>query len=74
MKFHSIKRFWITDFGYPDISFGIHFCTDKRIDIHFLKYMISFGRVPIYEENGKLIAVGNSYHNGRSKRIRAGVP
>jgi hypothetical protein len=36
--------------------------------------MISFGRVPIYEEKGKLFAASNSYHTGRSKRLRAGVP
>ncbi len=74
MKFSKIKRFWITNFGMPDISFGIHICMDKRIDIHFLWYMISFGRVPIYEEKGKLFAASNSYHTGRSKRLRAGVP
>ena len=74
MKFNSIKRFWFTDFGYPDISFGVHICMDARIDIHFLWWMFSFGKIPIYEERGNLFAASNSYHTGKSKRLRAGTP
>jgi hypothetical protein len=74
MKFHQTKRFWITDFGYPDISFGIHICMEGRIDIHFLKWMISIGNVPIYSHKDKLFAVSNSYHKDKSKPLRAGTP
>jgi hypothetical protein len=74
MKFIKISKFWITDFSWPDISFGIHICMDGRIDIHFLKWMISIGNVPIYEDKkGCLFAVANSYHSGKSKRMRAGT-
>jgi len=74
LKFYALKRFWVTNFKLPDLSFGIHICMDKRVDIHFLTYMISFGNVPIYNDNGTLIAVSNSYHTGKSKKLRAGVP
>jgi hypothetical protein len=74
MKYIQTKRFWITDFGYPDISFGIHICMDKRIDVHFWTWMISIGNVPIYETNKKLIAVSNSYHKTKKSPVRAGIP
>lgn len=74
MKFDKIRYIWITDFGGPDFSFGIHVCMDFRIDIHILKWMISIGRVPIYKEGDTLFAVSNSFHNRKSKRVRAGVP
>lgn len=74
MKFDSIKNIWVTNFGLPDISFGIHICMDKRIDIHFLWWMFSFGKIPIYKDDETFIAVSNSFHNKRSKRLRAGTP
>ena len=74
MKFQKTAKFWITDFGYPDISFGIHICMDKRIDIHFWTWMISIGNVPIYETNKGLIAVSNSYHKTKKGPVRACIP
>ena len=70
LKFQYFRKFWITDFGWPDISFGIHFCFDGRIDIHILQWMISVGKVPIYQNKDKLIAVSNSFHNKTSTNIR----
>lgn len=71
MKFHHIARFWITDFRWPDVSFGIHLCLDGRIDFHFLKWMVSIGRIPVYSNpKGDLYAVSNSFHNKTSKSVR----
>jgi len=69
-KFIKIAHIWVTHFGYPDISLGLHLCFRGRIDIHFLFWMISIGVVPIYEVNGKIIAVSNSFHSNKSKLIR----
>lgn len=74
MKYIKTAKFWITDFGYPDMSFGIHICMKGRLDIHFLKWMISIGNVPIYQMGGKNIAVSNSYHKTKKLPMRAGVP
>jgi hypothetical protein len=76
MKYIKTVKFWITNFGYPDVSFGVHICMDKRIDIHFWIWMISIGNVPVYETNkpGELIAVSNSYHKTNKLPLRAGVP
>ncbi len=74
MKFKKIARLWITDYGSPDISFGIHICMDKRIDIHFWTWMISIGNVPIYETKGEEFAASNSYHKTKKGALRAGVP
>ncbi len=71
--------------GWPDISFGVHICMKGRVDIHFLKWILSIGVVPIYEfhyfKEGRIYAASNSYHaameksKGNSNRnFRAGVP
>lgn len=74
MKFSRIKYFHITDFGYPDISFGIHICLKGRIDIHILKYMISIGNVPMYADKKGEFAVSNSYHSTKIGSLRSGIP
>lgn len=81
MEFYKIKIFWVTNFGLPDLSFGVHICVRGRLDIHAFIWMISIGNVPIYKNrNGKLFAASNSYHsdmvkNGKTKNVfRAGVP
>ncbi len=75
MKYSRMVWFWVTDFGWPDVSFGIHICLHGRVDIHFLKWMFSFGEVPIYKDSlGVEIAVANSYHFTQKGRLRAGVP
>ena len=75
MNFHSMECFWVTNFGLPDISLGIHVCMAGRIDLHIGWYMISIGKVPIYKDrNGKLIAVANSYHKTKRMPIRASNP
>lgn len=72
MKFIGFRPFWVTFFASPDVSFGLHFCLAGRIDIHILWWMISIGRVPIYEwgRDGARIAVGNSFHANHSKPLR----
>lgn len=71
MKFVQISFLWITFFGVPDMSLGLHFCFAPRIDIHFLFWMLSIGYVPLYRmPNSKLIAVSNSYHNKKSLYVR----
>jgi hypothetical protein len=47
---------------------------EGRIDIHFLKWMISIGNIPIYSHKDKLFAVSNSYHKDKTKPLRAGTP
>lgn len=74
MKFEHISHFWYTDFRTKDISFGVHICWKGRIDIHFLFGMLSIGIVPIYSQQGKRIAVSNSFHQDKKLPIRAGVP
>lgn len=75
-EFLYFRKIWITDFSWPDISFGVHWCWYGRLDIHFLKWMISFGKIPIYQNtDGNRIAVSNSYWAGENtKTLRAGVP
>jgi len=75
MKFLRFQFFWITNLGWPDISFGIHICMKGRVDIHFLKWMLSFGNVPIYQNRiGRKFAASNSFHEYQSKEFRAGNP
>ena len=75
MKYHKTTLFYITDFTGYDISFGIHICWAGRVDIHFLRWMISIGNVPLYKDfDDTVYAASNSYHTGRSKRFRAGIP
>lgn len=74
MKFYKTTWFWITYFGSPDISAGFHICMKGRIDIHILMWMFSFGNVPLYEKDGKIFAVSNSYHSDKRKTVRAGIP
>lgn len=76
MKFHSIKPFWFTHFGTSDVSLGVHVCWGGRVDLHILTFMLSFGRVPIYEDRkGRKFAASNSYHTDATKRapFRAGA-
>ena len=71
MKFSRITWFWVTDFGWPDLSFGIHFCMAGRIDIHILKWMISIGVVPLYiNRREKEYAVSNSFHETKAGNPR----
>jgi len=83
MEFCCTKKFWITRFGTPDFSFGVHFCFERRVDIHFLFWMVSVGNIPIYTQNGEMFAASNSWHKWyqqnkekrkRAPRLRAGVP
>lgn len=74
-KFLYFRLLWLTDMGWPDISFGLHICMSGRVDFHFLKWILSVGRVPIYQmKNGKRFAASNSYYENRSKEFRAGTP
>lgn len=74
-KFLYFRRFWITDMGWPDVSFGLHICMSGRVDVHFLKWIFSFGNIPIYQtRNGRRFAASNSYYESRSKEFRAGTP
>jgi len=80
--FSHIARFWLTDFGTSDLSLGVHICWDGRVDLHLGKYMLSFGKVPIYwyrkhgsVDNGPIsvlyeeqIAYANSCHNSIKNR------
>lgn len=71
MKFSRITWLWLTDFQWPDISFGIHICMAGRIDIHFLKWMISIGVVPLYtDRREKEFAVSNSFHKTKTGNLR----
>ena len=64
MKLYGMRAFWVTDFGWPDVSFGIHVCRAGRVDFHFLKWMVSVGRVPLYlNHKGEKLAVCNSFHD-----------
>lgn len=75
MKFLYFRKLWITDMGWPDVSFGMHICMSGRADFHFLKWILSVGKVPIYQgRNGKLFASSNSFHEHKRKEIRAGQP
>ncbi len=75
MKYVKTVLFHLTDFGVPDISLGVHLCMKGRIDFHVFTFMLSIGKVPIYEDkNGKKIAVSNSWHTDKSKPVRAGIP
>lgn len=74
MRFLHLRKFWIDDLGWPDISFGVHVCLDGRLDVHALKWVISFGKIPIYQtREGNMIAVSNSFHSRGKLPIRAGV-
>lgn len=65
-QFIGYKRFNIHKFkSNCGFSLGIHLSqTKKRIDIHFLDYIISLGKVPIYKfgKEGKRLAVSDTYH------------
>lgn len=78
MKFVRTTFIWLTSFGWPDVSFGLHWCWKGRLDIHFLIWMLSIGNVPLYRnQDNKLFAVSNSFHTAQDKRrhaLRAGVP
>lgn len=75
MRFSHLSWFWVTHFKGPDLSLGIHVCMRGRLDFHFLFWMFSFGRVPIYvDRQGKKFAVSNSYHETKKGPLRAGVP
>lgn len=75
MKYLYQRFFWITFFGIPDVSFGIHICMDFRVDFHLLFWMLSIGNVPIYQlKDGSRIAVSNSYHLTKRGSVRAGNP
>jgi hypothetical protein len=75
MKYLYTRFFWITSFGIPDVSLGLHLSMKGRIDIHFIFWMFSIGNVPIYQiKNGSKIAVANSYHSKKFGPIRAGNP
>ncbi len=69
MEFIEYRKFFKTEFKDCGFSLGIHFSqTKKRVDIHFLNNVYSFGKVPIYEikvnkETKKLIATSDYYHN-----------
>ncbi len=73
---------WWTDFGTKDISLGIHICWKGRVDFHILTGMLSLGRIPLYDNNGKEFALSNSFHESTNKRdyikkrkpFRAGNP
>ena len=72
MKLYKTKRIHLTDYGWVSgISFGIHFYKLKRIDIHFFKWMLSIGEVPIYKIKNKFSAVANTYHNKHGKTIES---
>lgn len=76
MKFSHMSKFWVTDFGWPDVSFGVHICTKGRVDVHFLKWMFSFGKVPVYQDaKDKRFAAANSFHDQKVRNaVRAGTP
>lgn len=75
MKFLYFRKFWVTDLGWPDISFGIHICMKGRVDLHLLKWMFSFGKVPIYRNKiGRTFAASNSFHENQASELRAGNP
>ena len=66
-KYTSCNVYRMTHSG---VSFGLHISqTKKRFDLHFLNYIFSFGKIPIYEfGKGKFFAVSDSYHETISKR------
>jgi hypothetical protein len=68
MTFVRYAKIWIDDLGRPDISFGFHICWKGRIDLHFMWWIISFGKVPIYEHNKKHFAASNSFDEKYRKR------
>lgn len=75
MKFHRWTKIWWTDFGTPDISLGIHVCWSGRIDLHIWTGMLSLGKIPLYkDQKGRIFAASNSYHQDKTKPIRAGTP
>jgi hypothetical protein len=75
MRFFKIAHFHWTNFGTYDISLGIHLCWSGRIDIHIGVGMLSIGVIPLYKTaKGDIIAVSNSFHNGKTKTIRHGTP
>jgi len=74
MKFLYLRKFWITDMGWPDISFGLHICMSGRVDFHFLKWILSVGAVPIYQGRNSPFAASNSFHEKRSTEPRTGQP
>ena len=75
MKYLYKRLLWVTDFQGFDFSFGIHICLAGRVDIHFLRWMISVGNVPIYQtKNMRRVSVGNSYHKTKELPMRAGTP
>ena len=75
MLFYKKTFFHITDFTGWDVSIGIHLCWAGRLDIHFLRWMISIGNIPLYKDrSGHIFAASNSYHTRQSKMFRAGVP
>lgn len=75
MKFLYFRWIWLTDLGWPDVSFGVHICLDGRVDFHFLKWILSIGKVPVYQtKDGRRLAASNSYHQNKSAAFRAGNP
>lgn len=75
MKFLYFRWFWITDFESMDTSVGFHICWKGRIDLHLLWWMLSFGRVPIFQtRSGRKFAASNSFYEDRKQEPRAGVP
>lgn len=74
-KFLYFRFLRLSDMGWPDVSFGLHICMSGRVDVHFLKWIVSIGRVPIYQRrDGSRFAASNSYHEKRATEFRAGTP
>lgn len=72
ISFVKIVPFWVDDLGWPDVSLGVHICWKGRIDFHFLKWIISIGKVPIYNVGKKRCACSNSFHEHYMKKVRRG--
>ena len=74
ITFVRYSKYHIDDLGWPDISFGMHLCMRGRIDIHFLKWIISLGKVPIYTNGRSEFASSNSYDERVKIRSNKPIP
>jgi hypothetical protein len=65
--FEHYSLFWVDYLSIRHgISLGIHLdWLGGRLDFHLGPWIVSVGRIPIYEFRGKRIAVSASYHRDK---------
>ena len=74
--FERYNFFWVDYLPVKHgISFGVHLdWLGGRLDFHLGPWIVSAGRIPIYQFKEKKIAVSASYHRDRVKSETSYVP